>query len=102
MRIVFELPNEKKKDLLPILEADPYSKPSFAVNGYKLKDGISLGEDKEKQYLYLKGPDAFQPFAEAKLKDLAVRAPAEVEKRIADKLDAEEDAAAGGFGAIFG
>jgi len=102
MRIVFELPSEKKKELLPILEADPYSKPSFAVNGYKLKDGISLHQDKEKHYLYLKGPDAFQPFAESKLKDICTRSKPEVEKAIADMLDAEDEAAAGGFGAIFG
>lgn len=102
MRVVFEIPSEKKAALQAILDADPYSKPSFAVNGYKLKDGLSVGGEKEKYYLYLKGPDAFLPFAEGKLKDIAARAPKDLEMKIADQIDAEEDAAAGGFGAIFG
>ncbi len=102
MRMVYELERAKKADLQKVLDADPYSKPSFAVNGYKLKDGISLGQDKEKYYIYLKGPDAFIPFAEEKLKGIATRCKPGVETAIADKLDAEEDEAAGGFGAIFG
>lgn len=102
MRMVYELERGKKADLQKVLDADPYSKPSFAVNGYKLKDGISVGQDKEKLYLYLKGPDAFIPFAQEKLKDLAVHCKPEIEKAIADMIDAEDDAATGGFGAIFG
>jgi hypothetical protein len=102
MRIVYELETAKKNELQKVLDADPYSKPSFAVNGYKLRDGTSVGQDKAKNYLYLKGPDSFMPFAEAKLKDLAVRCKPEIEKAIADLIDGEEAAAEGGFGSIFG
>ncbi len=102
MRMVFEIESAKKAELQKILDADPYSKPSFAVNGYKLKDGASVSQDKGKNYLYLKGPDAFMPFAEEKLKDLAKRAAPEVEKAVADMIDAEDDAATSGFGSLFG
>ncbi len=110
MRQVYEIPIEKKSQLTAILEADPYGENepepfhhvSFGRNGYKIKDGVMLGEDKAKIYLYLRGPDEFEKFVLLKLKDLAARCKPEDETRIAAKFDEEEGNAEVGMGAIFG
>ncbi len=110
MRVVFEIPIAKKSELMPLLEADPYgeqspaqyAKMSFARNGYKVKDGAQLDEDREKLYLVLRGPDEFLPFAKMKLGDMAVLCKPEVNDRIMKKIEDEESGAEQGMGAIFG
>lgn len=110
MKAVYECPASKKAQLTAILEADPYGEKepepyfhvSFGRNGYKLKDGAVVDEDREKCYLYLSMPDSFKAFADMKLKDVAARAPAEVEARVVKKIEDEEASAEMGMGAIFG
>lgn len=99
---VYECDSAKKADVTKILEADPYAEESFARNGYKIKDGGVLGEDKTKFYIYMSASNEFIKKADEKLKDLAKPAPAEVEKRVVEKVQKEEEEAESGFGSMFG
>lgn len=112
MKAIYECPISKKAQLTTIVEADPYGEAepapfhhvSFGRNGYKMKDGVMLGEDKEKIFLFIRGPDEFEKFVKLKLLDpqLAVRAKPEDEARIIAKFEEEEGNAEVGMGAIFG
>ncbi len=102
MNRVYECEASKKAALTKILEADPYADDSFARVGYKLKDGGMLGEDKAKLYIYMKADEAFIKKADEKLKDVAKVAPPEVEKRVTEKVQKEEEEAESGLGSIFG
>ncbi len=99
---VYECEGSKKAALMKILEAEPYADDSFARVGYKVKDGGVLGEDKAKTYVYVKASDDFVKKADEKLKDVAAPAAPEVEKRVAEKIQKEEEEAEGGLGSIFG
>lgn len=101
MKRVYECENAKKAQLMKILEADPYADDSFARVGYKVKDGISAGEDKEKTYVYISASDEFLKKADEKLKDVAKPAPDEVQKRVQKKIEDEEDTVAAGV-SMFG
>lgn len=102
MKRVYEFDSKKKGDVNKILEADPYSDDSFARVGYKVKEGSVLGEDKAKNYLYISASDDFFKKADEKLKGLVEHCKPEIEKRIVDKITAEEEAAESGFGNLFG
>ncbi|VVC03989.1 Uncharacterised protein [Candidatus Bilamarchaeum dharawalense] len=99
---VYECDPAKKAELTKILEADPYAEGSFARNGYKVKDGGVLGEDKTKMYVYFSASDEFIKKADGILKDVAKPAPGDVEKRIIEKIHKEEEEAESGFGSMFG
>lgn len=102
MQRVYECEPSKKAEIMKMLEADPYADDSFARTGYKLKDGGAIEEDKGKVYLYIKASEDFVKKADEKLKDVAKPAAPEVEKRIAAKIEKEEEEAESGFGSIFG
>jgi len=102
MDMVFEAPTSGKAKLSALVEADPYGHVSFSRNGYKMKDGASLGEDKEKVYLYFKANDEFAKFAREKLKDVATESAKDLTERVSKKIAEEESSAEVGFGAIFG
>lgn len=102
MKRVYECDIAKKGELTKILEADPYAEGSFARIGYKTKEGAIIGEDKTKFYLYISGEDRFLKNAEEKLKGLATRTKEDVEKRIIELIEKEEENAVSGFGEIFG
>jgi len=87
---------------MKILEADPYADDSFARMGYKVKDGGVLGEEKAKLYIYMSASDDFLKKADEKLKGVVQRCKEDVEKRIAEKIKAEEESAESGLGSIFG
>jgi len=99
---VYECESSKKKELMKVLEADPYNKDSFARVGYKVKEGASLGEDKDKLYVYLSASEDFVRKADEKLKEIATPASKEVEGRVGEKIRKEEEEAESGFGSIFG
>jgi hypothetical protein len=101
MKRVYECENPKKAQMLKILEADPYADDSFARVGYKVKDGISVGEDKEKTYVYISASEEFMKKADEKLKDVAKPASDEVQKRVEKKISDEEDTVAAGV-SMFG
>ena len=102
MIVVFSTPNADKAKLIALLEADPYGKPSFSRNGYKVKDGVSVGLDREKTYLYIKCTDEFAVAAKEKLVGFAVPATPEETAAVTKKVDEDENNAEVGFGAIFG
>jgi hypothetical protein len=102
MILVFELPAAEKAKMAAFLESDPYGKPSFCRNGYKLRDGTVLSQDKEKAYIYLKCTDEFAKFAKEKLTGMATEAKPEVASAIAKVIEDEESNAESGFGSIFG
>lgn len=101
MKRVYECDAPKKAQLTKILEADPYAEDSFARVGYKVKDGVSVGEDKEKVYVYISASDDFLKKADEKLKDVGKPAPEEVQKRVQKKIEDEEDTVAAGV-SMFG
>lgn len=102
MKIVYQAPSASKAKLTAILEADPYAHPSFSRNGYKLKDGAALGEDKANVYLYISCNEEFVKMADEKLKDVATKSPKDITERVVKKIEDEENSAEAGFGAIFG
>lgn len=99
---VYECDASKKAEISKILEADPYAEDSFARSGYKVKDGSVLDEKKDKIYIYISASEAFVKKADEKLKGVAARMKEKDEKRIADKIIKEEEAAESGFGSMFG
>ncbi len=102
MKKVFGIAIEKKKELVELLEADPYAKGSFAMMGYKLKEGNQVGADEKMLYLYLSGDDEKIKGAGEKLKELSVEVPADIEEKVIAVITEEEDKAATGMGDIFG
>lgn len=101
MNLVFEAPLADKAKLIALLEADPYGEKSFSRNGYKVKEGSHIGQDREKIYVFMKATDEFAAFAKEKLKDCAKLCSAEVAEAIAKKIEEEETNAEKGFGFIF-
>ncbi len=77
----------------------------FARQEYIIKDGISLGLDREKSYLYLSADDDFMAGADAKLKKSVAsiqRAPEDLEKQIINTIEQEKQKSDEGLGFIFG
>lgn len=101
MTRVYECENPKKAQLMKILEAEPYAEDSFARVGYKVKDGVSVGEDKEKTYVYISASEEFLKKADERLKEVAKPAGDEVRKRVEKKIQDEEDTVAAGV-SMFG
>jgi len=101
MEKVYECDNEKKGELKKLLEADPYSEGSFARAGYKLKDGMMIGEDEKKVYLFISASEEFLKKADGMLKDLAKPASEDIASRVIAKIKEEEDTVASGV-AMFG
>ncbi|MEM4272459.1 MAG: hypothetical protein QXH30_02620, partial [Candidatus Bilamarchaeaceae archaeon] len=91
MKRVFGFPMEKKAELIAILEADPYAETSFARMGYKLKEGGQVGADPKMLYLYISADDKLLKAVEAKLKPLEAPITKEMEKKVIDEIDKEED-----------
>lgn len=110
MNMVFEVPVASKAKLVALLEADPYGKPCFSRNGYKVKDGVQVSQDKEKCYVFMRATEEFAVFARGKMKalvdaegkEIAVESKPEVVAAIAKVIEEEETSAEQGFGAIFG
>ena len=102
-----EVENKKKltEDAMNKLRDDKEANIIFARKDYLLKDGIAMGLDKDKCYLYLSADDSFLDAAEAKLKksiSSVKRAPSDIEKQIIDTVERERQSADEGLGFIFG
>lgn len=102
MERVYECESGKKTELKKILEEDPYAEDSFARVGYKMRDGATLEEDKDKIYLYVSASDEFVKKADEKLKDIAKPLEGEKAEKIIEKIKKEEESAESGLGSIFG
>ncbi len=98
----------KEKEIaqaLDRLKNDKETNIIFARQDYQLKDGISLGLDREKSYLYLSANDLFLDGADAKLKKnfkSIQRADAETEQKVIGMIEEEKSRADAGMGLIFG
>ena len=114
---------DRASELKSLLEYDPYLDKSlteeqlhalkekeesvviFARQDYLLKDGISLGMDRESSYLYLNATDDFLDKAEKVLKekiDGITRAPEDLERQIITRIETERKESEQGLGLIFG
>lgn len=102
MNLVFEVKLADKAKAVAVLEADPYANPGFSRNGYKVKDGVSVGQDKEKAFVFMRATSEFAAFAREKLKEVATEAKPEVAAAVSKAIEDEENSAEVGFGAIFG
>ena len=87
------------------LKTDELANVIFARQDYQLKDGISLGLDREKYYLYLSAVEEFFEKAEKKLKasiPSLQRVDPELEQKVIATLEGERKESEEGLGLIFG
>ncbi len=101
MERLYECDINKKKDLIKILDADPYASDSFARIGYIMREGSILNENRDKVYIYVKSDNSFIKKADERLKDVASVLTSEDEKRIITKILSEVESAQAGFGSMF-
>ena len=105
MEFVYSAPASKIGALKTILEEDSLAKDSFATAGFVLKEGKSVGLKEATYYVYFKMQDAemAKKLCErlAKLPE-AQKATEQEATKMSETVAAESDAAASGFGAIFG
>ncbi|MBN2478503.1 hypothetical protein JXB01_04405 [Candidatus Micrarchaeota archaeon] len=99
---VYECDIEKKKELTKVLEENPYEKDSFARIGYKTKEGVQIGLDEKKIYIYISADEGLIKKADEKLKDLCKEAEREESEKVIKNIKEEEEQATSGFGDIFG
>ncbi len=96
---VYVVDKKDKKQLDELLAADPYATVSFGRISPVLK------EQEDKIFMYIKSDEAETwKFVEEKLKLIpgAKRAEKTEEEKIVKMIHDEEEAAAGGFGSLFG
>lgn len=77
----------------------------FARQDYILKDGISMGRDREKYYLYINANDDFIEKSEKKLKAAITsieRVDSSTEAQIIEDIESERRSSEQGIGSIFG
>jgi len=104
MDFVYSVESAKQAELKKVLEEESLAKDSFASCGYTLKEGKSVGGEDGRYYLKY---SAVEPLA-AKLKERLSKIEGlreesgENKQKILDALALEGDAAASGFGSIFG
>ena len=98
MERVYKIGKDKKKQLDELLAKDPYAPVSFGRIAPVIK------EIENDIFLYIKSEDdKIFKFVEEQLKAIeGERAKEEDERKIIDSIHQDEDAAAGGFGNIFG
>ena len=99
------LDKSKTTEELARMKADENATVIFARQDYWIKDGISLGLDREKYYLVLSAVDLFLEKAEPKLKDgvpSIKRVGPDLENKIITEMDKERKESESGLGMIFG
>ncbi|MEM0201470.1 MAG: hypothetical protein QXD23_03630 [Candidatus Micrarchaeaceae archaeon] len=87
------------------IKKDPEANVIFARQDYNIKDGISLGLDRSKYYLYLSASEEFLEHADKKLKKLIKsiqRADKETEEKVITVVEGERSSSEEGLGSIFG
>ncbi len=99
------LDKSKTEEELAALKQDKAANVIFARQDYQIKDGISIGMEKDKCYLYLSANEDFLTLAEPKLLsaiESAKRADPETEKKIILMIEEEISNSESGIGSIFG
>lgn len=102
---VFFADKSDEKVLKQVLEKDPYARDSFVQAGYTLRDSSVLGLPAGKFVLYFKCEDSqVGKKLEERLKEVpsAKHAPNDEKAAVIQKINEKEDAAAEGFGQLFG
>lgn len=87
------------------LKKDPEANIIFARQDYMVKDGISVGLERDKYYLYISASDEFLEKADKKLKSSIKsikRADPETEKIVIAIVEGERESSEEGLGSIFG
>jgi hypothetical protein len=87
------------------IKTDEKANIIFARQDYWIKDGITLGLERDKCYLVLSAVDSFLEKAEPKLKEgvpSIKRVDPELEEKIVEQMDKERDESESGLGMIFG
>lgn len=105
MNHVFLVEGRDYGKLKDALAADPYSDDSFVKAGYVLRESKALGLKGGNYVVYFKTQDAaLADKLKTRLKTLesAKQLEGREAEEISGKIEAEEDSAAAGFGAIFG
>ena len=102
MKRVYACDISKKKELLSVIESDPYSEDSFSRVGYVIRDGSSIGESSDAVYLYISAQEPVIKKLDAKLRGIAEILEGEEADRIIKKIEDEGESAAQGVGSIFG
>ena len=99
------LDKNKTEEELASLKQDKAANVIFARQDYQIKDGISIGMEKDKCYLYLNANEEFLALAEPKLLSAienAKRADPETEKKVISMIEEEISNSESGIGSIFG
>ena len=99
------LDKSKTPEQLAEMKKDENANIIFARQDYWIKDGITLGLDRDKYYLVLSAVDSFLEKAEPKLKESIPniqRASLEIETKVVGEMDKERNESESGLGMIFG
>ncbi len=99
------LDKSKSEADLAKLKDDPEANVIFARQDYWIKDGVSLGLDRDKSYLIISAVGEFLDKAEQKLKKeipSIKRVEPETEAKIVGELEKERKESESGLGMIFG
>lgn len=101
------LDKSKTPEQLAKLKEDPNSDDNviFARQDYWIKDGVSLGLDRDKYYLIISAVDQFLEKAEPKLKrsiQSIQRADPDTEAKVTLDMENERNQSESGLGMIFG
>ena len=99
------LDKSKSEADLAAMKQDKDANIIFARQDYQIKDGISMGLERDKCYLYISANEEFLALAEPKLSssiESAKRADPETEKKIISMIEEEISNSESGIGSIFG
>lgn len=99
------LDNAIKDEELAKVRADEMANIIFARQDCQIKEGVAVGLDREKAYLYVNANDEFLEKADKKIKmqiEGAERADPESEQKVIAQINEELSKAESGFGSLFG
>ncbi|MGC8479064.1 MAG: hypothetical protein ACP5M9_00100 [Candidatus Micrarchaeia archaeon] len=93
------------EEQLSKIKEDPEANIIFARQDYIIKDGVSIGLERDKYYLYLSASEDFLEKADKKLKSKIKsikRADKETEDKVIAVVEGERESSEEGLGSIFG
>jgi len=97
MQVVFFVEKENLSKVKDITKEDPIGRQSITF-----RDNVSLGVEKEGNYLLIDGAEEACKEAQDKLKELAEELEGEEKEKVIQKMKEMEESAMEGFGGIFG
>ncbi|MCD6399025.1 MAG: hypothetical protein DRP20_02315 [Thermotogae bacterium] len=97
MQVVFFVEKENLNKVKDVTKEDPIGRQSITF-----RDNVSLGLEKEGNYLLIDGSEEACKEAEERLKELAQELDGEEKETVIRKMKEMEESAMEGFGGIFG